>query len=162
CSDEETVEAFKMVEKAGVKFQIGFNRRFDKNFYAIREGIVADKIGDIHLLKITSRDLKPPALDYIKLSGGLFYHIMIHDFDISRFIVVQEIVEVYAQGGNLVDPKIGEIGDMDTAIITLKFEDGCLGVIDNSREAVYGYDQRIEVFGNKGALTADNETPTNV
>ena len=161
-SDEESVEAFKIVESTGVKFQIGFNRRFDKNFSAIREGIVADKIGDIHLLKITSRDPKPPELDYIKTSGGMFYDMTIHDFDMARFIVGQEIVEVYAQGGNLIDPKIGEMGDMDTAIITLKFEDGSLGVIDNSREAVYGYDQRIEVFGNKGALTADNETPTNV
>src|SRR5699024_6099022 len=152
-SDEETVEAFKMVEKAGVKFQIGFNRRFDKNFSAIREGIVADKIGDIHLLKITSRDPKPPELDYIKTSGGMFYDMKIQDFNMGRFIVRQEIVEGYAQGGNLVDPKIVEIGYMDTSIITLKFEDGCLGVIDNSREAVYGYDQRIEVFGNKGALT---------
>ena len=102
-SDEESVEAFKIVESSGVKFQIGFNRRFDKNFSAIREGIVADKIGDIHLLKITSRDPKPPELDYIKTSGGMFYDMTIHDFDMARFIVGQEIVEVYAQGGNLVD-----------------------------------------------------------
>lgn len=161
-SDEETLEAYKTVKKAGVKFQVGFNRRFDKNFAEIRKRIEENKIGDIHILKITSRDPKPPNFDYIETSGGLFFDMTIHDFDMARYLAGSEVVEVSAQAANLVDPKIGEKGDVDTAIITLKFENGALGVIDNSREAAYGYDQRVEVFGNAGALVADNESPTNL
>ncbi|MBY8909174.1 inositol 2-dehydrogenase [Salinicoccus roseus] len=161
-SDDETLEAYKTVEEAGVKFQVGFNRRFDKNFAEIRKRIGENKVGDVHIIKITSRDPNPPNLDYIETSGGLFFDMTIHDFDMARYLAESEVVEVFAQGTNLVNPEIGKKGDIDTAIITLKFENGALGVIDNSREAVYGYDQRIEVFGNGGAIVADNETPTNL
>jgi len=161
-SDKETLEAYKAIEEAGVKFQVGFNRRFDKNFAEIRNRIEQNKIGDVHILKITSRDPNPPHLDYIQASGGLFFDMTIHDFDMARYLAGSEVVEVSAQAANLVDPEIGKRGDIDTAIVTLKFENGALGVIDNSREAVYGYDQRIEVFGNSGALVADNEAPTNL
>ncbi len=161
-SDEETLEAYAKVKEAGVKIQIGFNRRFDKNFAEMSNRVKSNKIGDVHILKITSRDPNPPHLDYIESSGGLFFDMTIHDFDMARYLVGSEVVEVYAQGGNLVDPGIKEKGDIDTAIVSLKFENGALGVIDNSREAVYGYDQRIEVFGNGGALVADNETSTNL
>lgn len=161
-SDEETLEAYKVVKEAGIKFQVGFNRRFDKNFAEIRNRIEENKIGEVHILKITSRDPNPPHLDYIQTSGGLFFDMTIHDFDMARYLADSEVVEVSAQAANLVDPEIGEKGDIDTAITTLKFENGALGVIDNSREAVYGYDQRIEMFGNGGALVADNEAPTNL
>lgn len=161
-SDQETVEAYHVVKEYGVKFQIGFNRRFDKNFAEIKSRMQDHKIGDLHLLKITSRDPAPPHLDYLETSGGLFFDMTIHDFDMARHLAGSEVNEVFAQAANLVDPEIGKKGDIDTAIITLKFENGAIGVIDNSREAVYGYDQRIEVFGNEGALVADNEMPTNL
>ncbi|NHM28339.1 inositol 2-dehydrogenase [Desulfofundulus sp. TPOSR] len=152
--------ALDTVEKAGVKFQIGFNRRFDHNFKKVREMVVSGKIGDMHLLKITSRDPAPPPLEYVKVSGGLFLDMTIHDFDMARYLTGSEIVEVYAIGEVLIDPAIGEVGDVDTAITTLKFANGVMGVIDNSRKAVYGYDQRVEVFGSKGCITVDNDLPT--
>jgi myo-inositol 2-dehydrogenase / D-chiro-inositol 1-dehydrogenase len=161
-SDEETLQAYAQVESAGVKFQVGFNRRFDKNFAEMKERIKKQAVGDVHILKITSRDPSPPPESYIETSGGLFMDMTIHDFDMARYLVNSEVIEVFAQGANLVNPVIGEKGDIDTAVITLKFENGALGIIDNSREAVYGYDQRIEVFGNKGVLLADNETATNL
>lgn len=160
--DQETINAFEEIKKAGVKCQIGFNRRFDKNFLGLKERVSNGNVGDLHILKITSRDPNPPHADYIELSGGMFMDMTIHDFDMARYLAGSEVVEVFASTANLVDPLIGEKNDIDTAIITLKFENGALGVIDNSREAVYGYDQRIEVFGNKGALVADNETSTNI
>lgn|SRR5699024_809399 len=161
-SEEETLEAYRVVKEAGVHFQVGFNRRFDKNFAEMQKRREDGKIGDVHLLKITSRDPNPPPLEYIASSGGLFFDMTIHDFDMARFLVGEEVEEVYAQGANLVDPKIQEASDIDTAIITLTFKNGAIGVIDNSREAVYGYDQRTEIFGNKGALMAENEKPTNL
>ncbi|MYL21602.1 inositol 2-dehydrogenase [Halobacillus litoralis] len=161
-SDEETLEAYEEVRKAGVHFQVGFNRRFDNNFSELKARVERRDIGDVHVLKITSRDPNPPHLDYITSSGGLFMDMTIHDFDMARHLVGEEVVEVYAKGGNLVDPAIGQKGDIDTAIVTLTFANGALGVIDNSREAVYGYDQRIEIFGNGGALVADNQTSTNL
>ncbi len=161
-SVEETHDALKAVEAAGVKLQVGFNRRFDPNFKKVRELVQTNEIGQPHVLKITSRDPQPPSIDYVRASGGLFMDMMIHDFDMARYIMDSEVVEVSAQGTVLVDPAIGEAGDIDTAIVTLKFENGALGVIDNSRQAVYGYDQRLEVFGNKGVATADNCIPTTV
>jgi myo-inositol 2-dehydrogenase / D-chiro-inositol 1-dehydrogenase len=158
----ETEEALAEVEKAGVKIQVGFNRRFDPNFKKIRLLVEDGTIGTPHILKITSRDPQPPNVDYVKSSGGLFMDMTIHDFDMARYIMGSEVVEVSAQGTVLVDPAIGEAGDIDTAIITLKFANGALGVIDNSRQAVYGYDQRVEVFGDKGAAQADNNRATNV
>lgn len=161
-SVEETEEALEAVQKAGVKLQVGFNRRFDPNFRKIRELVQAGQIGIPHILRITSRDPQPPGIDYIKTSGGLFMDMAIHDFDMARYIMDSEVVEVFASGAVLVDPAIGEAGDIDTAIITLKFANGALGVIDNSRQAVYGYDQRLEIFGDKGAAQADNNRANTV
>ncbi len=154
-------EVIQTVEKAGVKYQVGLNRRFDKNFKAVKDAVDAGKIGDVHVVKITSRDPEPPPIDYIKSSGGLFLDMTIHDFDMVRYLVNSEVTEVYAVGKCLVDPKIEEVGDVDTAIITLKFENDAVGVIDNSRRAEYGYDQRAEVFGSKGAIAISNEAPSN-
>ncbi|ULT56722.1 inositol 2-dehydrogenase [Neobacillus drentensis] len=161
-SVEETEEALAAVEKAGVLLQVGFNRRFDPNFRKIRELVQKGDIGTPHILRITSRDPEPPGIDYIKTSGGLFMDMAIHDFDMARYIMDSEVVEVFANGAVLVDPAIGEAGDIDTAIITLKFANGALGVIENSRRAAYGYDQRLEVFGDKGAAQADNNRANTV
>ncbi len=152
--------ALAAVEEAGVKLQIGFNRRFDPNFSRIREVIQQRKIGDLHLLRITSRDPGPPPLEYIKVSGGIFLDMTIHDFDMARYLTGSEVLEVYTAAGVMVDPAIGEAGDVDTAIITLKFENGALGTIDNSRKAVYGYDQRVEAFGSEGMVDVSNNRPT--
>ncbi|KJR46192.1 Myo-inositol 2-dehydrogenase 1 [Desulfosporosinus sp. I2] len=148
------------VEKAGVKFQVGFNRRFDHNFRTVRKIVEEGKVGDVHIVKVTSRDPQPPSLDYVKVSGGMFLDMTIHDFDMARYLTGSEVVEVYANAAVLVDPAIGEAGDIDTAIITLKFANGAIGVIDNSRKASYGYDQRVEVFGSKGCVTVSNDTPS--
>ncbi|TDL73620.1 inositol 2-dehydrogenase [Rhodococcus qingshengii] len=161
-SVEETEEALEAVEQAGVKLQVGFNRRFDSNFRKIRELVQAGEIGTPHILRITSRDPQPPGIDYIKTSGGLFMDMAIHDFDMARYIMGSEVVEVYANGAVLVDPAIGEAGDIDTAVISLKFANGALGVIDNSRRAAYGYDQRLEIFGDKGAAQSDNNRANTV
>lgn len=154
-------EALDAVEKAKVKLQIGFQRRFDPSFKRAHEIIKAGKIGEPHILKITSRDPGPPPLEYIKVSGGIFLDMTIHDFDMARFLVGSEVTEVFAAGTVRIDPKIAEAGDIDTAIVTLKFENGTLGVIDNSRKAVYGYDQRVEVFGSKGSIAVNNDHLTN-
>lgn len=154
--------ALEAVEKAGVKFQVGFNRRYDPNFKKVRDMVQEGKAGDVHIVKVTSRDPEPPALDYVKVSGGMFLDMTIHDFDMVRYLSGSEVVEVYANAAVLVDPAIGEAGDVDTALITLKFKNGAVGVIDNSRKAVYGYDQRVEVFGSRGSLEAFNDTPTKV
>ena len=146
------------VEQAGVKLQIGFNRRFDANFARIRQAVAEGQIGDPHILRITSRDPAPPPISYIEVSGGLFLDMMIHDFDMARFVVGSDVQEIYAAGAVSVDPAIGEAGDIDTAVVTLKFANGCLGTIDNSRQAVYGYDQRVEVFGSRGMVRAGNNT----
>ena len=147
------------VKKAGVKYQVGFNRRFDRNFKHVRDVVQEGGIGDVHIVKVTSRDPEAPPLSYVKVSGGIFVDMTIHDFDMVRYLSGSEVTEVSAVGACLVNPEIGEAGD--TCIITLKFANGALGVIDNSRQAVYGYDQRVEVFGSKGCITADNETPNN-
>ncbi len=147
------------VEQAGVKLQVGFNRRFDPNFQRVREIVAAGEIGEPHILRITSRDPGPPPIEYIKVSGGIFLDMTIHDFDMARFLIGEEVEEIYATGGVRVDPQIGEAGDIDTAIITLRFENGAIGTIDNSRKAVYGYDQRVEVFGSEGMVMVSNNTP---
>ncbi|WP_432664919.1 inositol 2-dehydrogenase [Wukongibacter baidiensis] len=157
---EKVKKALKAVEEAGVKLQVGFNRRFDHNFKKVRDTVQKGKIGDPHIIKITSRDPAPPPAEYVKVSGGIFLDMTIHDFDMARYLSDSEVEEVYTSAAVLVDPKIGEAGDVDTAIVTLKFKNGALGVIDNSRQAVYGYDQRVEVFGSKGAVSADNDRPT--
>ncbi len=159
---EKVNAVLKAVDEAGVKLQVGFNRRFDHNFARIGELVKEGEVGDVHIVKITSRDPAPPPAEYSAVSGGMFLDMTIHDFDMARFLAGSEVKEVFAKATCLVDPAIGEAGDVDTAIITLQFENGAIGVIDNSRRAAYGYDQRVEVFGSKGALIADNDTPTNV
>ena len=153
---EQIDETLAIVEKAGVKFQVGFNRRFDVSFKRVREAVASGEIGEPHIMRISSRDPAPPPIEYVKVSGGIFLDMTIHDFDMARYLIGDEVVEVYAAGGVRVDPKIGEAGDIDTTVITLQFQNGVIGTIDNSREAVYGYDQRVEVFGSKGMVTAAN------
>ena len=153
--------AIKAAADAGVKLMVGFNRRFDSNFSKIRQLVTEGKIGDPHILKITSRDPAPPPAEYSAVSGGMFMDMTIHDFDMARYIAGSEVTEVYTKASVLVDPAIGKAGDVDTAIITLTFANGAIGVIDNSRKAVYGYDQRVEIFGSKGMLCADNNYPEN-
>ena len=151
-------EVLAEVEKAGVKFQVGFNRRFDHNFKAIKTRVENGDIGEPHLIRVTSRDPDAPPIEYVKVSGGIFFDMTIHDFDMIRYLSGSEVVEVYAAGVVLVNPEIGKAGDIDTAVITLKLANGAIGVIDNSRKAVYGYDQRAEVFGSKGAVQTRNDT----
>ncbi len=159
---EKVQAVIDAVAEAGVKLQVGFNRRFDHNFAHVRNLINDGKVGNLELIKITSRDPEPPPAEYAAVSGGMFLDMTIHDFDMARFLAGSDVTEVYASATCLVDPAIGEAGDVDTAIINLKFANGALGVIDNSRRAAYGYDQRIEVFGPLGAAMASNDTPTNV
>ena len=149
--------ALEAVEQAVVPLQIGFNRRFDPNFLRAKELVSEGAIGTPHILRITSRDPAPPSLDYLKVSGGIFLDMAIHDFDMARYVMEDEVEEIYATGAVLVDPRIGELGDVDTAVITLRFRGGAIGVIDNSRQAVYGYDQRVEVFGEKGSVVVSNQ-----
>ena len=160
-----TVEKIKAViaavKEAGVKLQIGFNRRYDHNFAAIKSMVNDGKIGDLQIIKITSRDPEPPSPAYVKVSGGIFLDMTVHDFDMARFIG-GEVEEVYVNAAVLVDPEIGKAGDVDTALVSLKFKNGAIGVIDNCRKASYGYDQRLEVFGSKAQASAANDTPTNV
>ncbi len=151
-STSTTVDrALTAVEAAGVPFQIGFNRRFDPA-HAVRRAprSPTGQVGDPHLVRITSRDPAPPPLSYVRVSGGIFLDMTIHDFDMARFVTGTEVVEVYARGAVRVDPSFAEAGDVDTAVVVLVHENGCLTSIDNSRRAVYGYDQRVEVFGSDG------------
>jgi len=153
---EEIDRSLQAVEGAGVKFQLGLSRRFDPSFSRAQKEIAEGKIGTPQVLKITSRDPEPPPIDYVKSSGGLFMDMTIHDFDMARFVMGQEVVEVHARGSVLIDPEIGQAGDVDTAITTLRFENGALGTIDNSRRATYGYDQRLEVLGSEGKVSVSN------
>jgi myo-inositol 2-dehydrogenase/D-chiro-inositol 1-dehydrogenase len=155
-------EALAAVRKAEVKLQVGFNRRFDPGFLRAKRLVESGKIGVPQLLRISSRDPQPPPLDYVKSSGGLFLDMMIHDFDMARFLLGEEVTELMATGHCLIDPAIGKCGDVDTAVVLLKFQSGALGTIDNSRQAVYGYDQRIEIFGSGGSVAVGNKTPTEV
>ena len=145
-------------EHPDIKFQVGFNRRFDHNFAAIRKAYDDGKIGEAHILKITSRDPEPPNPAYIKVSGGIFLDMTIHDSDMACFLTDSDVEELYVNSAVLVDPAIGEQGDVDTAIITMKMANGALAVIDNSRKAAYGYDQRAELFGSKGMVATSNDT----
>jgi myo-inositol 2-dehydrogenase/D-chiro-inositol 1-dehydrogenase len=140
---------------------VGFNRRFDPSFRALRERVQAGEIGKVEQVVITSRDPGPPPVAYIKGSGGLFRDMTIHDFDMARYLA-GEIVEVQAMGAVLVDPAIGEIGDVDAAMVVIRAASGALVHVNNSRRCAYGYDQRIEAFGEKGMLQAGNRRPTTV
>ncbi len=151
--------ALAAVEKAGVKLQVGFNRRFDANFARVRQAIVSGEIGTPALVHIISRDPAPPPISYIKVSGGMFMDMTIHDFDMARFLIGAEVEELYTQAGVTVDPAIGEAGDVDTAVILLRYANGVIGTIDNCRRASYGYDQRVEVLGSKGAIATGNNYP---
>ncbi len=148
--------ALAAVKAAGVKMQVGFNRRFDANFARVRQAITAGEIGEPHLMHIISRDPGPPPIAYVKVSGGMFLDMTIHDFDMARFLIGDEVEEIYTAAAVRVDPAIGEAGDVDTAIVTLRFRNGVIGTIDNSRKAVYGYDQRVEVLGSAGAIATSN------
>jgi myo-inositol 2-dehydrogenase/D-chiro-inositol 1-dehydrogenase len=154
-------EAIERVERAGTLLQVGFNRRTDPNVSDMRRAIGEGQIGEIHTIQITNRDPKAPPIDFVKRSGGIFLDFLIHDFDTIRFLSGSEISEVYAIGNVLVDPEIGAAGDIDTAIVTARLDNGALAVIDASRQAVYGYDQRFEVFGSDGSVAVGNTTPTN-
>jgi myo-inositol 2-dehydrogenase/D-chiro-inositol 1-dehydrogenase len=151
--------ALGAVEKAGVILQVGFQRRFDPNFRRAHELISQGAVGRPHILRITSRDPEPPPINYVKVSGGIFLDMTIHDFDMARYIMGEEVEEVYSAGSVLINQQIGEAGDVDTAVVILRFKSGAIGVIDNSRKAVYGYDQRLEVFGEKGKIVVENPKP---
>ncbi|MGI6636630.1 MAG: inositol 2-dehydrogenase [Christensenellales bacterium] len=159
---EKILAAKAVVEANGVQMQIGFNRRFDHNHEKVRDIAASGALGKVEIVKITSRDPAPPPPEYAAASGGLFMDMMIHDFDMAGFLAGSAVKDVYAQGTVLVDPAIGAAGDIDTAIVTLTFENGALGVIDNSRRAAYGYDQRVEVFGEKGMAANENDCDTTV
>ena len=153
--------ALAVVAEQGVQLQIGFNRRFDSNHVRIKRAIDNGEIGQPHTMMVISRDPAPPPIDYIKVSGGLMMDMMIHDFDMCRFLL-GEVEEMFAIGDVMVDPAIGEAGDIDTAKVMLRFENGAIGTIENSRQAVYGYDQRVEVFGSGGAASSGNWHPNAV
>ena len=148
--------ALAAIDENDVKFQIGFNRRFDTNYATVKKTITDGKIGDIRFISITSRDPGAPPIEYIKVSGGIFMDMTIHDFDMARFLAGSEVEEVYTKASVMVDPAIGEAGDYDTAAIVLTFKNGAVCVINNCREASYGYDQRVEVFGSKGMVDITN------
>jgi len=156
------VETLERVKKAGVPLMIGFNRRFDPNFAALQRRIADGAVGEVELVSILSRDPAPPPVSYIARSGGLYRDMMIHDFDMARFLLGEDPVEVYAVGSSLVDPEIGKAGDVDTAAVVMKTASGKICQISNSRRATYGYDQRVEVHGSKGLLTAGNIHETTV
>lgn len=154
----EVDRALAAVDAAGVPMQIGFNRRFDESHASVRTAVHDGRIGDLHMLRITSRDPAPPPLSYIGVSGGIFRDMTIHDFDMARFVTGSEVVSVFATGAVRVDPAIGDAGDIDTAVIVMTHDNGTITTIDNSRQAVYGYDQRVEAFGSAGMATSDNIT----
>ena len=157
---EKIKKLLALVEEKGVKFQIGFNRRFDHNHKAVADAVKNGTIGDPHIVIVSSRDPEPPPASYVAVSGGIFYDMMIHDFDMVRYVTGSEAVEISAVGSCLVNPNLQEesgIPDVDTAVVTMKMANGCIAVINNSRQAVYGYDQRVEAFGSKGMAADGND-----
>ena len=153
----DEVKAALAASPRRLKYQVGFNRRFDHNFRALRDAVAAGKIGQVQFLRISSRDPEPPPANYVGSSGGIFLDMMIHDLDMLRFLSGAEVEEVYALGAVLIDPAIGEAGDVDTATVSARMSNGALALIDNSRKAVYGYDQRAEVFGSLGSIQNGND-----
>ncbi len=153
---ERTAILTELVKQKNVKLMLGFNRRFDPDFMQAHKFVTDGKVGALQIVKITSRDPGLPPIEYLKNSGGLFMDMAIHDFDMARYIMNKRVVEVFAKGLVLVDEAVATAGDVDTALTTLTFEDGTYAIIDNSRKAVYGYDQRLEIFGNKGMIQVEN------
>ena len=153
---ERSAALADLVKRRNVKLMLGFNRRFDPDFMQAREHIKEGSIGAVQIVKITSRDPGLPPIEYLKNSGGLFMDMAIHDFDMARYMMNKEVVEVFAKGLVLVDKDVAKANDIDTALTTLTFEDGTYAVIDNSRKAVYGYDQRLEIFGSGGMIQVEN------
>ncbi len=152
----ELDRALTAVRRAGVPFQIGFNRRFDPAHASVQAAVADGSVGEPHLVRISSRDPAPPPLEYVRSSGGIFLDMTIHDFDMARFVTGSEVVEVFARGSVRIEPSLTEVGDVDTAVVTLVHESGCLTTIDNSRRAAYGFDQRVEVFGSRGMAASEN------
>ena len=153
---ERVKQCLKSVKEHNVPLFIGFNRRYDPQFRHLKNLFEQGAIGKAESLIITSRDPSPPPAEYVKVSGGMFRDMTIHDFDMARFVIGEEPCSVFAQGSNVVDPAIGQAGDIDTAFIILKFPSGAMATISNSRRSGYGYDQRVELHGEKGLLTAGN------
>jgi myo-inositol 2-dehydrogenase / D-chiro-inositol 1-dehydrogenase len=153
----EVDDALEMVSDSGVPFQAGFHRRFDPGHASLAAAVVSGEVGEPRIMRITSRETQPPSLRYARRSGGIFLDTTIHDFDIARFVTGSEVVEVYAVGQVRIDPDFETIGDLDTVVITLVHENGCLTAIDNCRESNYGYDQRVEVYGSGGVAMSDNQ-----
>ena len=153
----EVDRAGAVLERTGTPFMVGFNRRFDPSHQAVRDAVAAGRIGDVRMARVTSRDPSPPPIDYVKVSGGIWVDMMIHDFDMAAYVVGSPVVQVWAQGAVLIDPAIGEAGDVDTGVAVLTHANGAMTTIDISREAPYGYDQRVEVLGSLGMALSDNE-----
>jgi myo-inositol 2-dehydrogenase / D-chiro-inositol 1-dehydrogenase len=153
---EELERGLDAIESHAVPFQVGFNRRFDPAHASVQEAVAAGRIGEPHLVRISSRDPEPPSLEYVRTSGGLFLDMMIHDFDMARFVTGSEVVEVFARGGVRIAPAFAEAGDIDTALVTLVHASGCLTAIDNCRATAYGFDQRVEAFGADGMAASEN------
>ncbi len=147
------------VARRGVRMMVGFNRRFDPGFLKVRESVAAGAVGQPQILRITSRDPGAPPEAYIRASGGIFLDMVIHDFDMARYLMASEVTEVYTRAAVMVDPVFRKAGDFDTAVTTLTFENGAFAMIDNCRQTTYGYDQRVEVFGSAGMVSIANNTP---
>jgi len=156
----EVDRALQAIARNGTPLMVGFNRRFDPAHKAVRDAVVNGRVGDPHLLRITSRDPSPPPLSYAAGSGGLFLDMTIHDFDMARYVTGSEVTEVFARGAIRLVPELAELGDIDTAVVVLEHENGCLTVIDNSRRAPYGYDQRVEVLGSRSLVASENPLAT--
>ncbi|MEX0859787.1 MAG: Gfo/Idh/MocA family oxidoreductase, partial [Cucumibacter sp.] len=152
----------EVVEETGATLMVGFNRRFDRHFVALADAVANGRIGRVEQVLITSRDPAPPPMDYIARSGGIFRDMTIHDFDMARFLLGAEPASVAASASVLIDEAIGQAGDYDTAIVMLATGDGRQCVISNSRRATYGYDQRIEVHGSKGMVSAENQRAVSI
>jgi len=152
----EVDAALAEVEAAGVPFQIGFNRRFDPAHQSVHDAVASGAVGEPHLVRISSRDPAPPPLAYVQVSGGIFLDMTIHDFDMARYVTGSEVVEVFARGAVRIDDGFAAAGDVDTALVTLVHANGCLTAIDNSRQAAYGYDQRVEVHGSAGMAASED------
>jgi myo-inositol 2-dehydrogenase/D-chiro-inositol 1-dehydrogenase len=152
----EVDRALSAVEQAAVPLQIGFNRRFDPGHQSVRDAVAAGDVGDVHIVRISSRDPVPPPLSYVELSGGIFLDMTIHDFDMARYVTGSDVLEVYARGAIRIEPSYARAGDLDTVVVTLAHANGALALIDNSRRAAYGFDQRVEAFGSAGVAASDN------